>query len=206
MGTFKYKQSRSGGAVKIREQQMGTSGLYLAQPESANPTYVTVEEVGMPPHHISKVTVTAYPITLANTTGISFGNVPLITFPKGVIHIKSVSVDNFKFDVTDDAANVTPIATTHGGDFSLGSAATADGTINNAEVNILASTSYDPFSTAVDANSAIDVLIDGSSTAVTVYCNCIVDDSDVGDGASDVVEIGTAAAPVYFYFAWNMMR
>lgn len=204
MGTFEYKQSRSGGAVKIRTSQIGSTGLYLAQPVAGS-SYITLEENGIGPQHITKVTVAGQPITLANTTGISFGSVPLLTFPKGVIHIKSVRVQSFLYDLTDDAGNVTPLAGTMGGDFSLGSTATSDATLNSTDVNILASTSYDPFSTAVSATSAIDVLIDGSSTAVTCYCNCIVDDADVADAASDVVEIGTTAAPVYFYFSWNMM-
>lgn len=184
---------------------MGTSGLVLAQPVAGS-SYITLEEMGVGPRHLTKCTISGQPITLGNTTGISFGSVPLLTFPKGVVHISAVSVDNFLFDYTDDTANVTPIAGTHGGDFSLGSSATADATLNSTEVNILASTSYDPFSTAVDANSAINAIIDGSSTAVTCYINCIVDDTDVGDGASDVIEIGTTAVPVYIYIAWSMVR
>jgi hypothetical protein len=205
MGTFEYLQSRSGGAVKRRTAQMGTTGLFLAQP-TAGSSYITLEELGQGSQHLTKCTIAGQPITLANTTGISFGSVPLLSFPKGVVHISAVSVDNFLFDYTDDAGNVTPIAGTHGGDFAIGSSATADGTLNGTEVNILASTSYDPFSTAVDANSAINAIIDGSSTAVTAYINAIVDDADVGDAASDVVEIGTTAAPVYIYLAWRMVR
>ena len=205
MGTFEYLQSRSSGAVKRRSGQIGTTGLYLAQPVAGS-SYITLEELGIGPQHVTKCTISGQPITVANTTGISFGSVPLLTFPKGVVHIQAVSVDNFLFDYTDDAANVTPIVGTHGGDFSLGSSATADATLNSTEVNILASTSYDPFSTAVDANSAINAIIDGSTTAVTCYINCIVDDSDVADGASDQIEIGTTAAPVYVYLSWSMVR
>lgn len=205
MGTIEYKQSRSSGAVKIRQAQMGSSGLYLAQPTPGS-SYITLEEVGMGSQHVTKCTIAGQPITLANTTAISFGSVPLLTFPKGLIHVQAVAVDNFLYDYTDTAANVTPIAGTMGGDFSLGSSATADSTLNGTEVNILASTSYDPFSTAVDANSAINAMIDGSSTAVTCYLNAIVDDADVADLASDVVNIGTTAVPVYIYISWYMVR
>lgn len=204
-GSFKYLQTRSGGSVKEREAPMGTGGTYLAQPVPAS-NYITIEEVGFGSHHISKVSVAAQPITVANTTGISFGSVPLLTFPKGVIHIGVTCVDNFLIDYTDDAGNVTPIAGTMGGDFSIGSTATSDATLNSTDVNILASTSYDPFSTAVDANSAINVLLDGSSTPITAYLNFIVDDSDVADAASDIVKIGTTSVPVYFYFAWKVIR
>lgn len=205
MGTFEYKQTRSSGAVKVREAQIGTDGHLLALPTPAS-SYITLEEKGVGPLHLTKISIAGQPITLGNTTGISFGKVPLMTLPKGVAHFSVVCVDNFLFDYTDDAGNVTPIAGTMGGDFSLGSAGTTDATLNGSEVNILASTSYDPFSTAVDANSAINAVIDGSSTPITVYLNCIVDDADVADGASDVVKIGTAAVPVYIYIAWRMMR
>jgi hypothetical protein len=205
MGSFEYKQTRSSGAVKIREGQMGSDGFLHALPVPAS-SYITLEEKGFGPLHLTKITIAGQPITVANTTGISFGNVPLMTLPKGVAHFSVVCVDDFKFDYTDDAGNVTPIAGTMGGDFSLGSAATADATLNGSEVNILASTSYDPFSTAVDANSAINAVIDGSSTPITVYLNCIVDDADVGDGASDIIKVGTTAAPVYIYIAWRMVR
>ncbi len=200
MGSFDYKTSRTGGAVKIRSAEMGTSGVSLAAP-SAGSSYITLTEQGMGSLHLTKAVVAAQPITLGNTTGISFGSVPLMSFPKGVIHISAVSVVSFLFDYTDDAGNVTPIAGTHGGDFSLGSSATADATINGTEVNILASTSYDPFSTAISVNSAINAIIDGSTTAVTCYINAIVDDSDVGDGASDILKIGTT-----IYIAWRMLR
>ena len=205
MGSFEYLQSRSGGSVKRRTAQMGTSGFLVAQPSAASTT-VTLEELGQGSRHLTKCTIAGLPITVGNTTGISFGSAALLTFPKGVVHIEAVSVDDFKFDLTDDAGNVTPLTTAMGGDFSLGSAATADATLNGTEVNILASTSYDPFSTAVDANSAINAILDGSSTPITVYVNAIVDDADVADGASDQIEIGTTAAPVYVYIKWSMVR
>lgn len=200
-GTIEYKDTQTGGSVQIKQMDMGTNGLRLAQPTTAYSSYVTLTEEGLGSNHLTKAVVSGLPITLGNTTGISFGSVALLTFPKGLLHVAVTSVKDFLFDYTDDAANVTPIAGTHGGDFALGSSATADATMNGTEVNILASTSYDPFSTAVSANSAINAVIDGTSTAVTCYINAIVDDSDVGDGASDVVEISGE-----FYFAWRIVR
>jgi hypothetical protein len=111
-----------------------------------------------------------------------------MTCPRGKIHIISSNVEDFLWGFTN-AGNATPIAGTMGGDFSLGSSATADATLNGTEVNILASTSYDPFSTAVSANSAINVIIDGTSTPVSVYLNAIIDDADVADAASDILEL-----------------
>ena len=201
MGTFEYKELQTGGSVQIKEAQIGVSGLSLAQPVSANTSYITLSEMGMGSEHLTKAVVSGLPITLANTTGASFGNVALMTFPKGLIHVVGVSVHNFLFDYTDDDGNVTPLAGTMGGDFSLGSTGTSDATLNGTDVNILASTSYDPFSTAVSANSGINAMLDGTSTAITCYINAIVDDGDVADGASDVVEISGT-----FYFKWYVVR
>jgi hypothetical protein len=136
---------------------------------------------------------------LANTTGISFGSEPLITLPAGKIHILSSNVEDFLWGL-ENAGNATPIAGTMGGDISLGSTATADATLNSTDVNVLASTSYDPFSTAVAANSGINVILDGTTTPVTIYLNAIIDDADVANAASDVLEANGT-----FYFSWYQL-
>lgn len=202
-GTISWKETQSSGSAQDKTLTIGASGLSLAQPlpTSASASYVTITELGTGQDHLTKVVVSGLPITLGNTTGVSFGSVGLITFPKALIHIPSVSVVSFLFDYTDDAGNVTPLTGTMGGDFSLGSTATSDATLDGTDVNILASTSYDPFSTAVTANSAINAVLDGTTTAITCYINALVDDGDVSDGASDIVEISGT-----FYFKWYVIR
>lgn len=200
MGTFTYKDTNSNGSVKLREAQMGSLGGALAQPTTPFGSYITVTEYGIGSDHLTKLDIAALPLTLANTTGISFGSKQLITMPKGKIHILSSNVEDYLYDYTDDEGNVTPIAGTMGGDFSLGSTATSDATLNSTDVNILASTSYDPFSTAVSANSAINVILDGTSTPVSIYLNAIIDDADVADTASDVIELSCT-----MWFKWYWM-
>lgn len=199
MGTFDYKETQSSGAVKWRTAQIASNGSALAQPSTPFPSYITVEEYGIGPDHLTKLTIAALPVTLGNTTGISFGSKQLLTFPKGKIHIISSNVEDFLWGLTN-AGNATPIAGTMGGDFSLGSTATSDATLNSTDVNILASTSYDPFSTAVSANSGINVILDGTSTASSIYLNAIIDDADVADAASDILELGCT-----MWFKWYWM-
>jgi hypothetical protein len=199
MGTFDYKDSNASGSVKIRTAQMGNGGSALVQPTTPFGSYITVSEYGIASDHLTKLTISGLPVTLGNTTGISFGSKQLLTFPKGKIHIVSSNVEDFLWGLTN-AGNATPIAGTMGGDFSLGSSATADATLNNTEVNILASTSYDPFSTAVSANSAINVILDGTTTPISVYLNAIIDDADVADAASDILELSCT-----MWFKWYWM-
>lgn len=178
------------------------SGNYnsdVVSPGLSNEAYVTVTELTPGPLRITKVEVAGLPVTLANTTGISFGSEPLITLPSGKIHILSSNVEDFLWGL-ENAGNVTPIAGTMGGDISLGSTATADATLGTTDVNVLASTSYDPFSGAISANSGINVILDGTSTPITIYLNAIIDDADVADAASDVLEANGT-----FYFAWYQL-
>lgn len=199
-GTFEFSEIQSSGSVQRRTASLGTDGAALAQPVTPFGSYITVEEFGIGSDHLTKLTIAGLPITLGNTSGISFGSKQLITMPKGKIHFISSNVEDFLYDYTDDAGNVTPIAGTMGGDFSLGSTATADATLNSTDVNILASTSYDPFSTAVSANSAINAILDGTSTPISVYLNAIIDDADVADGASDILKVGCT-----MWFKWYWM-
>lgn len=166
---------------------------------SGNEAYVTVTELTPGPLRITKVVVDSLPITVANTTGVSFGTEPLIQFPSGKIHILSSNVEDFIWGL-ENVGNATPIAGTMGGDISLGSTGTSDATLNSTDVNILASTSYDPFSTPIAANSGINAILDGTSSPITVNLNAIVDDGDVSDAASDVLEANGT-----FYFAWYQL-
>jgi hypothetical protein len=197
MGTFDYKETLPGGSVKIRQAQMGNFGVSLSQPTTPFPTYITLTEEGIGAFHITKLAISALPVTLGNTTGISFGSKQLITFPRGKVHILSSNVEDFLWGL-GNAGNATPIAGTMGGDFALGSTATADATLNGTEVNVLAATSYDPFSTAVSANSAINVILDGSATPASVYLNAIIDDADVADAASDILELSCTMRLVWY--------
>lgn len=186
MASFiEVKEVQSSGSVQIKEVPYGTTGTGQF---AAYSSYVTATEEGFGNFHRTKLVIASLPITLANTTGISFGTVQLGTFPKGRIVVRETVVKDILYGLTN-AGNVTPIAGTHGGDFSLGTTGTADATLNSTDVNILASTSYDPFSAAVSAIGIINAAFDGRTTATPLFYSGIVDDADVADAASDVLEI-----------------
>jgi hypothetical protein len=136
-----------------------------------------------------KIVGTDVSITVGNTTGVSFGGTKVFDFPAGYIAIHgAVLTTGVSLDLTD-AGNVTPIAGTHGGDFAFGTTVAGDGTLTGTDVDIIPSTSHDPLSGTVAANLAADVAapFDGSSTAVAIFINYLIDDADVANGASDVI-------------------
>jgi hypothetical protein len=135
--------------------------------------------------------VTDMPVAVANTTGISFGSVQLLDFPQGRIMIDGGTV-NLVVDWSASAdGDGEEIALTGSGDAALGTAATADGTLSGAEVDVMASTAMtDPFVAGVGdlhGNLVKDTEFDGTATAKDVYLNVIIDDADVGDTDNAIV-------------------
>lgn len=128
----------------------------------------------------------AVPVTVANTTGASFGSVKIADFIAGKVHIFGGKANFTRIDWSG-----TDIAATGSGDFSIGTTATADASLATTEVNILASTAMlDPFVAGIGNGSgsfAAGATYDGTGTAIDLYLNVIIDDADVADAASDVV-------------------
>lgn len=146
------------------------------------------------------LTLTALPITVANTTGASFGSVKLFDFPAGRIRIEGGTVN---FTSVNWAG--TTIVATGSGDYSLGTTATADATLNSTDVDLVASTALlDPFvagvGTGVGGVFVKDTEFDGSSTAKDVYLNMIIDDADVEDAGSAIVLV---TGIIHFHCAYG---
>lgn len=152
-------------------------------------TGITVEEKGNAFDHQTIINLTAVPITVANTTGVSFGGVKLYDFPEGLINVKGVLLKGLSVGLTN-AGNATPITGAMGGDVSLGTTIAGDGTLTAADVNLLPSTSIDPISGGVvNAILAAPTCLNGATTPIDVFFNMLIDDADVGDAASDVLEL-----------------
>lgn len=136
-------------------------------------------------------------VTVANTTGASFGSKKLYDFPQGRISIIG-GTSNLSFTWTGE-----DIAATGSGDYSLGTTATADATLSGTDVNIQASTAMtDPFVSGVGTGSGGFATIanhDGTSTAIDLFLNMIIDDADVADGASDTVTVSGTITFVWAY-------
>ncbi len=150
-----------------------------------NGATVAVTEYGDSILHQSVLTLSDTPVTVANTTGSSFGGVKLYDFPAGRMLVLGVTADlTFNWDGTDIAADGS-------GDFSMGTTITADATLAGTDVDLLPSTGLlDPFVAGVGTGTgalAAAAQFDGTATAKDLNLNIIIDDADVADGASDIV-------------------
>lgn len=134
------------------------------------------------------LTLTSTPVTVANTTGASFGNLKIYDFPAGRIFVLGTTA-NF----TSIVWTGQDIAAGGSGDYALGTTGTADATLDSTDVNLLPSSAMlDPFVLGVGRSNAGTALasaaaFDGTSTAIDAYLNVIVDDADVSDAASDII-------------------
>lgn len=149
---------------------------------------VAVAETGSGSFRTTTITLTAMPVTVANTTGASFGGQQLYDFPEGRIFVLGVTA---YFGTIDWSA--TTIGATGSGDYSLGSTVTTDATLNGTDIDMLPSSAMlDPFAAGIGRSNAGTALaaaaqFDGTTTAKDLFLNAIVDDADVGDGDSDIV-------------------
>lgn len=155
-------------------------------------TGTTASEGGDGLIHKTTITLNSLPVTVANTTGVSFGGTKFYDFPAGRILVLGVTASSISFGLTD-SGNVTPIDAADGGDLSIGSTAPTDGTLTGSDVDLLPSTSIDPLSGGVTgAALAAAAQFDGTTSALDAFFNILIDDADVGDGASDVLLVSAS--------------
>jgi hypothetical protein len=160
---------------------------------------VTASEQGNGLIQKTVLTLSDLSVTVGNTTGVSFGGSKIYDFPAGRILVHGVVASNISFDLTDEG-NATPIEATHGGDIAIGTTPPSDGTLTNADVDLLPSTSIDPISAGVaGAALAASAQFDGTGTAKDAFFNVLIDDADVGNGASDVILVSGTVTITWTY-------
>jgi hypothetical protein len=176
LGVFRGDTASEVGARDISGAGAGPSGA----------TVVVVEK-GDDALRKTYIRLVNHPVTVGNSTGVSFGGSEIYEFPEGRTHLLGCTRKPVTFNLTD-AGNVTPIDDTMGGDVALGTTDPDDGTMAGTDVDINPSTSIDPISGgAAGAVLAAAAVFDGTSTPVKVHINILIDDLDVADGASDVI-------------------
>lgn len=183
--------SQTTGQIKSRRSSDFGS---LGAPNASVTGHISATYEGDGPWIKTTLTLKDVVVTTGNTTGASFGSTKLYDFPEGRIAILS----NIAYFTEIDWAG-SDIAVGGSGDYSLGSTATADATLSSTDVDMLPSTAMlDPFVAGVgrsNAGSALAALaqFDGTTTAVDMNLNAIIDDADVSDGAAsdDVRFTGT---------------
>ena len=192
--TVKVVRARATGVVKVKNEPLGDAAVKNIHKLIVPETVADVTEYGSEYGFRTSViefTKTGNLITRAGASDDGYGSLKLATFPKGRIWIHGASGTLTSVDVSES----DNIADTGSGDYSFGSTATADTTLDSTDVNFGPSAALiDPFVAGVGSANASSVLaagalFDGSSTAVPVYLNMIFDAGDVttGNGTADLV-------------------
>jgi len=124
--------------------------------------------------HQSVLTLSSMVVSVVGATGVGFGYTKIYDFSAGVIDVLGVTVD-ITFDTTG-----TNLDAADGGDYSLGTTGTADVTLDGTDVNLFAKTGVDPLSDGSTGYLAAGAKFDGTSSAIDVIFNMLIDDADIG--------------------------
>jgi hypothetical protein len=190
--TVKVVRARGEGVVKIKNEPLGDAAVKNIQKILVPESIATVTEYGGEYGFRTSViefTKAANLVTRAGASDDGYGSLKLATFPKGRIWIHGAvgTLSNVDVSGSDN------ISDTGSGDYSFGSTATSDTTLDNTDINMGSSAALNDFVAGVGAAAASSVLaegalFDGSITAVPVYLNMIFDAGNVttGNGTADL--------------------
>lgn len=120
-------------------------------------------------------------VTVDGATGVGFGATALGGLPEGHLLLQGARAD---LTFTESSASMIDA---WNGDFSIGSTATADTTLDGTDVDIIASTALGPATSSVAtaaANNVTAAVIDNSAGTGAVNLNMLVDDASIS--ADDV--------------------
>ena len=189
--TIQTARYRAPGVVRVADEPLGPGAVKnhyrLLAPESVSTITEYGSDYGMR-HSVIEFHKADHLITRAGAGDDGHGNLKLATFPKGRIWVHGAMGLLTLVDVSDSAN----ISDTGSGDYSFGTVATANCTLDGTNVNLGPSAALiDPFVSGVGASHADSVLaaaaaFDGSGTAVPIFLNIIFDAGDVttDDGAA----------------------
>jgi hypothetical protein len=128
----------------------------------------------------------ALALSVAGTTGIGFGTVPIGGLPQGNLLLLGATA-YAKFRTAD-----TDVITTFAGNYSIGSAATADLTLSGSEVDVIPSTAISAAVAGVSAlvrgANATPVMIDNTDGTLKLNLNLLIADASIsgtGDFTAD---------------------
>lgn len=144
---------------------------------------VTARNRGVHPAFQTYLRFNALPVTFENAgSGAGFATIPVYNFPAGYIEIRDFNAYFTRIEMVSGFGDLAG-----SGDYSFGSTATADATLNSTDVDLLASTAMlDPFVAGIGTSNAwarlaAAAVFNGTSTPLVVNLNAIFDDADVGD-------------------------
>lgn len=133
------------------------------------------------------IPVRALALSIAGTTGVGFGTVPIGDLPPGnILFLGAVAYMQF---TTADG----DVVATYDGDYSIGSAPTADAALAGAEVDIIPSTAMGAatagVSPVVRGANATQVMLDNTDGSLELNLNVLIDDVSIS-GTGDFLVSG----------------
>jgi hypothetical protein len=133
-----------------------------------------------------RIVVKAVPITVSGASGIGFGTAVIGDLPEGnILFFGATGYMQFTKDAT-----ATLVTATFTGNYSVGTAPTADATLNGAEVDLLPSVAISAatagVSPVVRAANATPVMLDNTDGALEVNLQMLIADAEIS-GASQLL-------------------
>lgn len=129
------------------------------------------------------------PITVNGATGVGFGTAVLGDLPEGnILFLGAVSY------VQITKATAAGVQDTFDGDYSIGSAPTADATLSGSEVDIIASTALGAATAGVSprarGTNATQVILDNTDGSLELNLNLLIDDANISADSQSLTASG----------------
>ncbi len=133
--------------------------------------------------------VDAAAISVAGTSGVGYGSVVIGDLPNGNILFLG-AVAYMKFTTAD-----ADVQATFDGDYSVGSAPTADGTLSDSEVDIIQSSALgaatagvSPVARGTNAAAICGTVLDNTDGSLELNLNLLIDDANISGAADFTVD------------------
>lgn len=140
---------------------------------------LTVKEYGFGRMRTTEFTFTDVELALTDEPStVAYGGLKIYDFPQGYIYFQSGCMD---LALTKDSAGVDD---DWNGDIGVGTATAGnDGTLSSTEQNVIPTTATPTASSGVTTGDCVSTatehaIVDGTSTALDLYVNILVDDAD----------------------------
>lgn len=187
-----------GNVVKRKKKNIFQADEQSGSVPAAVSSTVEATEYGDRVLHKTLLTCTAVPISITDDAGVAqYGGVQIYDFPEGLLCSFGAVIDG---SLTADA----PIIDAFDGDVALGTVtATTGATLTGTEANILQSTALTQAVSKVANADAVQIAtaltesgarwIDGTTTAVNLFLNFVIDDDAAHTGSMTATFTGTVS-------------
>ena len=126
-------------------------------------------------------------VAITGATGVGWGTLSLGEFPEGFVLLLGASIS-----VVLDGTGEANLVNAWDGDISVGTSATADGTLSGGEINLIpsmavkaaAGTKATPFTSAMSAAALAGTILNNTDEGLTANLNIAIDDADISGNST----------------------